>query len=1346
MTLAPRHREWFESAGISPEFAEQQGCFTAETVDDLPEDYRRGLGRAVPGIVLPWKAGDGTVSPQLRPDDRGVDDAGEPGPKYRFQKDARPVLWALRPEGSKILIVEGSKQAMLAALTAPLEFAVYGIAGCTAWSKNQMPIADLKVARGKEVVVGFDADASTNPNVYQAGLKFHAALEVEGADKIGWLRLPAGGSNGLDDLLMTRAPEDRLAYLASLIALAKPKIADKMPKGKKKAMVAAPGRPFLDVDEDRLLVINKLTSYLVKKWDRKQLFSHGGVLSEFLDGDSPMMRPLVMATFQYRVQQVCSPVHLMADGSAQFTWPDPGSMNTSLALSDRYTPLNQLVRMPFIREDGSVCQIEGYDESTKTLLVLDDLKGIDVPNVPTADDVRGAVKLLLSEWLGDMPFAPDGSQANALALILTPFIRTTVPITPLAVIDGLQMSVGKNLLADCLSILVLGRSSNPRPFTEDDNENRKALLPIFSSGTPICFFDEAHEIHGANFARAITAPYYSDRVLGVSKTPEYLNQLTMVAMGNQVQVNGDLARRVYRIGLHPTGENPQDRNAASYAHPDLRGWTLEHRAELVGACLTLIRHWCAQGMPRTQRDFGSFEEWQSKIGGILESAGVPGFLENRKEWRSESDYDSNYWLEHLQWLDLQFGGQPFLVAQVRERAVHDGKNYPPPPGRGLEKPTTEGYSRELGKAYGKRKDRWMDGYRLRRSEKLVHTTVREWWVERREPSEALGGIPPTPSPKETPPVVKDVSMLVEAEPIPADPSVTSVPIVFDLETCSADDLYKRHDFIRLGGSSVDGEHVTFHDGSDGWEVLLESIENSPEVIGHNIMGFDLQALARSNKLDVRKLAMNEQVYDTLLAARFLDPPMAKEKGIDFTRLHNLDFLGKKYELGAKSADLKALAKEHGGFDMIPIDDPTYREYLANDVTLNWRLYKYLKAQIPDETYLRREHKVAALAAQFSLNGFRVDTDLIDERYRDGERIRRKALVFLNRKYGCPLDDEKGVRYAAPLSTKAGKAWLVQALESRGVQNYWTTGKTEDIATGRESMQQIALQHMDKPEVVEICKLVIAVVTTRTVYKTVLDAMIGDRVHPVINMKQSTGRWSLTKPGLTVMGKRGGKWREREVFVAEPGHVIIACDLSQIDMRAVAGLSQDPAYMDMLSHEDPHAEIARILFGDPGMRELAKPIGHGWNYGRGIKAISESNDIAPEIVKKFDEETRARFPRLVEWQGEVRAIAESGELLDNGFGRRMRPDPSRAHTQGPALMGQGAARDLMMESLLRLPEECWPMLRAQVHDEVVLSVPAGDAVDVQNAVLEAMTFEWKGVPIKGDGGPTDRTSWGQVYAK
>ena len=70
-----------------------------------------------------------------------------------------------------------------------------------------------------------------------------------------------------------------------------------------------------------------------------------------------------------------------------------------------------------------------------------------------------------------------------------------------------------------------------------------------------------------------------------------------------------------------------------------------------------------------------------------------------------------------------------------------------------------------------------------------------------------------------------------------------------------------------------------------------------------------------------------------------------------------------------------------------------------------------------------------------------------------------------------------------------------------------------------------------------------------------------------------------------------------------------------------------------------------------------------------------------------------------WTAEIRELAKAGNLLDNGFGRLMRPDPARYYTQAPALMGQGTAADILKEAILRLPDPDFrPLVKLSVHDE------------------------------------------------
>jgi len=511
--------------------------------------------------------------------------------------------------------------------------------------------------------------------------------------------------------------------------------------------------------------------------------------------------------------------------------------------------------------------------------------------------------------------------------------------------------------------------------------------------------------------------------------------------------------------------------------------------------------------------------------------------------------------------------------------------------------------------------------------------------------------------------------------------------------------------------------------------------------------------------EIHRLAVEGRLFDGLLAARYIDPPMARDKGVDMKRKYDLGTLATKLGTEKYSDTSKALDKKYGGWAAIPIDthdpDPIraadaadFIEYMRQDVSVSRQLHAHLMEQLGGTVpeYLAREHQVAALAAQVRHNGFRVDVPELARRVTEVNDRKEIALDWLVEFADIPTKTAKGAEYKAPLATKAGKVALEKALTDAGVTSLWRTATSGDLDTSGDHMRHLAREYHHLPRVREIAKNVYRIVGARSVYQTAQDNLCPDgRVHPKIGFDQATGRWSVTKPGLTVFGKRGGRHVERAVFLPEPGEVLMSADLSQVDMRAVAGLSQDVGYIEMLKREDPHAELALALFSDAGQREVAKAIGHGWNYGESLRRISQENEIDPAIVNRFDRSMYERFPRLVEWREEVRAIASSGQLLDNGFGRLMRPDPQRSHTQGPALMGQGAARDIMMTGLLRLPAEILPMLRAQIHDEIVFSVPENQADEIGRAVVDALSFEWEGVPILADVSRTG-TDWSQCYIK
>lgn len=1475
LPVTPEHAEVLSRAAITPAVAGAVGIRSASTVEDLPEHARWAGPRALPAIVFPWRSPEGEVVEEVRPDELVITDNDPEGIKYLWPRGQALILSEVRaaPDSTTVLLVEGTKQQLAAASYAP-DVAVYGMHGCRGWMSDGVPVPDLLVVADRDVVVAFDADVAHNLDVWTAADKFKSAAEMFGARSVRYLMLPAAGRTGLDDLLAKMPERARPALLAKLIEKATAKLPAK-PKPTKKARTspALPvitGRQQIRVDGDRLEVINNLTAALLDRWNMRRLFCHGEVLSQLSRGtesQAPEMKPVAKGAFLDVIQETAVTVRQRGEDpeDVDYGWPDGQTVDAVLSRADRFATLDRVARAPFVRRDGSICQANGYDEASRTMVVMDEaLAGIEVPDEPSAEQVAMARKLIMDEWLGDLVGDLDGdaSRANLLALLLTPLVRGLVTVVPLAVIDGLQMGVGKNLVADCLSILATGETADPLPFhSDDDEENRKVITSAFRTGADLFVFDEAHIIRGNALARALTSARYKDRQLGVSQMLGFPNRVTWVALGNRVRVEGDIVRRVYRVALMPTTPNPQDRPESGFRHPDLRSWTRANRAELLAAGLTLVRAWFAAGCPKSSRGvtFGSFEEWDRVVGGIVEHAGQEGFLTNLVEWRSETSFEMGYWNAHVAWLRRTFGEQAFTCAEARAAMAADPQSEAPP---GLTDYTGDPrqYSRSLGQAYAKHANRFFEGgLQLVKSEQGKHGHVAAWLVVaprdgfvtpqpshtpddggsggnggNRRPtrmqektSTDVGGahddtrfprkggacqvppsppVPPsaeksqvteavplggetegngavTPQPNDTPiePVtplrsdealteserpyegVEQPSLFDEPEaPTPVyervnldeycDPATAVLPpgaVAFDIETRSADELWTAGpDFIRLAGYQIDDEiRVT-----DKVPTVARILDEARVVVGHNIMSFDLPAFARHHGLDIHQMTRDRRVVDTMLVAALTDPPVPGKKVGQVVKDFSLDRLAEARFGVGKVADLAALVKEFGGnlkrtgTDGVPVDEARFVGYCAGDVDLTARLA--MSNGRPTD-YVWREHRVAAIASQMSANGFRVDVPELEQRVAAAVARRAELVAELTERLDLPRTKKDGKPVTSPQATEEGRAKIVAAFERLGVELPLTpTGKP---ALGADALKQVADEHADRPEVLALVEPVQALNGVRSVYDTAREYLRGDRVHPEVSMFQASGRWSITKPGLTVFGKRGGRHKEREIFVPEPGHVLFAADLSQVDARAVAAHCQDPNYLDLFEPgRDSHTEIAVAVWGDAGRRQDAKVLGHGWNYGMGLLKLSTA--IGSEAVaREYDRAMRERYPGLVGWKREVVDQGGTGQLLDNGFGRLLRVDPQRAFTQAPALMGQSCARDLMMEGLLRLPVELLPYLRAVVHDEIVMSVPEEQAEEIKRAVLAALTFEWappgaaRPVQIVADATPFGR-SWGAVYEK
>lgn len=615
-------------------------------------------------------------------------------------------------------------------------------------------------------------------------------------------------------------------------------------------------------------------------------------------------------------------------------------------------------------------------------------------------------------------------------------------------------------------------------------------------------------------------------------------------------------------------------------------------------------------------------------------------------------------------------------------------------------------------------------------------------------------------------------------------------VAFDIETGSAEDLHSSGPgFVRLcGWADATTPSAPVHVSTNPRD-LVRVLDASDGITGHNVLNFDLLALAKYYDADYERLA--RKAFDTMVVERHLSPVAAKGMqprgfyGLDATAARygvsgksTVDFEGKREIVrrvrGDKEANrlkqgkedsfgvLKLLATLYGGFHLIPQDDPDYIFYLEQDVTASSGLFRAMHVAtrnqpVDSRRYIRREHYVSAVMGRTTLEGMRVDTDMTMSRWSAGQQRLEAGKKKLNELYGMPTEGQY------PHRTNAGKAAFRQALLDTGISEValdgnWPTGKDGSLLTGKDVLVPMAeLFDRTKPEAAELCRIILAMNGERTIYSTVLDHLVDKKVHPYIGPDQSSGRWSMKDPGLTVFGKRGGKATERAIMLADTDdEVLVAIDADQVDARAIAGLCQDPEYMKLFEPgRDLHSEVALRVFNRPECeaemarnngrcdcewREKAKVFGHGWNYGLGPNSMARQHGVDVSVARRFDQGMQEAFPVLCHWReeqrvlagalpyGEVAPVDDAFRILHTGFGRPVRVERNRAYTQATAQLGQGTTRDIMAEAILRLPSQTRRRIRAVIHDEIILSLPKEGAQEAAQKISDGMSFDFRGVTI------------------
>lgn len=329
--------------------------------------------------------------------------------------------------------------------------------------------------------------------------------------------------------------------------------------------------------------------------------------------------------------------------------------------------------------------------------------------------------MLLDEWLRDFPFVDTASRAHAVAAPLTAVVRELIDgPTPLVAIDAPAPGSGKGLYAESCGILIAGTSPAVMSDTPNEEELRKRITAVLRDLSPVILLDNiGRRLASPTLAAALTAPIWKDRLLGQSQTVELPNRALWLATGNNLDFNNELVRRTIAIRLDARVDRPWERSG--FRHDPLIPWVRCHRHELVWALLVLVQHWRACGRPAwSGRAFGSFEAWSAVVGGILQAAGIEGFLANREEQYRRADSDTEDWRAFVSAWWAKHGAVAVKTSDLHQLALAD--ELLPSILAGVRGDSSErAVKTRLGLALKQRRDRQIGGFFLRGLGQDSHT-------------------------------------------------------------------------------------------------------------------------------------------------------------------------------------------------------------------------------------------------------------------------------------------------------------------------------------------------------------------------------------------------------------------------------------------------------------------------------------------------------------------------------------------------------------------------------------------------------------------------------------------------
>lgn len=519
----------------------------------------------------------------------------------------------------------------------------------------------------------------------------------------------------------------------------------------------------------------------------------------------------------------------------------------------------------------------------------------------------------------------------------------------------------------------------------------------------------------------------------------------------------------------------------------------------------------------------------------------------------------------------------------------------------------------------------------------------------------------------------------------------------------------------------------------------------------------VEKIAQNAKFDYSMLKrygveVSDPLFDTMIAHYLLQPEMQ----------HNMDYLSEVYlkYRPIPTSDLintKAKKSSESLFDFDEEEKPqTMREvpvdkvmqYCCEDSDVTLQLYKVFKNELKKEKleklFYEIEMPLVKVLADMELTGVRIDVAALKE----SEGILNQELKNIEARItelaGHPFN---------PLSPKAVGTVLFDEMK--------LDPKAKKTKSGQYTTSEEVLQKLrDKSPIIDEILNYRGVKKLLSTYIEALPQEINHRtgrIHAQFNQTvTATGRLSSSNPNLQNIPIRDELGRElRKAFIPDEGEVFFSADYSQIELRLMAHLSQDPNMTEaFLSGEDIHTATAAKIYHLPVgevtklQRTKAKTANFGIIYGISVFGLASRLNIPRSEAKQLIDGYFVTYPKVQEYMNKSIEVAREKGYVETLFGRkRVLADISsanatvRGYAERNAINApiQGTAADIIKIAMVRIArrirkEKLNAKLLIQVHDELNFSVPQNELEKLQALVLEEMAGAVKlRVPLIADCG-------------